>query len=69
MRHIGEVLRGADAREVVEQNCQPGDEGYPYTAVAACTCGWWQPAVHGQEAEEKLANHVRANTRHRDRVH
>lgn len=28
-----------------------------YTAVAGCSCGWFELAVHGQEAEEKAAEH------------
>lgn len=54
-RHEVEVLTGETAREHIRS--RELDDPSLSMAVAVCSCGWEQPALHGEEAERLAEEH------------
>lgn len=60
--HEGRVLFGDEARQLIyeRQWTSLWPEGVPASCVAWCKCGWWEPALHGEQAEQLLSEHLNA---------
>ncbi len=57
-KHTTQVLNGSAARAYLNEHYYSNvTEDHWATAVATCSCGWFQPCIHGELAELEAAVH------------